>query len=340
MKKLVWSEAPTTTRFFQNMPVSLADPYWRNGPVPTFCGDVATIAYRARTMELPVADLDARITSTSGTIDGATLSDGDFAQTIPLAFGDARQAWIELDFRRTQRIQALTLAVERSVMHPLGEPVPTGHLEASEDGRVFRKVVDLPQTAPLQRSALAQTISFVPAEARVYRIVFERPHEPSTKSVDRELVYRVAELVLWPCARVNRVEDKAGFSTRRIAKRDDTPPAGADSIIRRRDVVDLKGMVRPDGSLEWAAPPGRWMVLRLGYALTGKVNDPASRAGTGLQVDKLDRAAVKRYMDTYLGRFEQALGPELMRSKGLQSFLVDSYEAGPQNWTERMLQEF
>src|SRR5262245_18147692 len=78
----------------------------------------------------------------------------------------------------------------------------------------------------------------------------------------------------------------------------------------------------------------------LAYSLTGRVNDPASLAGTGLEVDKLDREAVQRYMNTYLGKFEHALGPDLIGPRGLQSLVVDIYEAGAQNWTAGMLKEF
>ena len=49
-------------------------------------------------------------------------------------------------------------------------------------------------------------------------------------------------------------------------------------------------------------PPGEWLVLRFGASLTGQTNGPAPPEATGLEVDKLDGAKVRRYLDTYLGR--------------------------------------
>ncbi len=47
-------------------------------------------------------------------------------------------------------------------------------------------------------------------------------------------------------------------------------------------------------------PHGNWMVLRIGYSLTGHENGPAPAEATGLEVDKLNREDVKNYVDGYL----------------------------------------
>jgi hypothetical protein len=356
MKKLVWSETwveggkafkgqlkqpPRTTGFFQNIPLPEGDPHWAGKFIPTYYADIATIAYRAPKRARSMATLKPIVTSSVGLIEGMPLYDGDLAQGVELEFRNAQQAWIQFSFAKPQSIQALTMAIDRPVMHPLQAPIPRGWLEASDDGRDFRKVADLPQTGAIEASALEQTIAFAPAQARVYRVVLERPKQLPTDHADAEAFsYRIMELELHTAAHVNRFEDKAGFSTRQIVAKDDTPDASTDSVIRQSDIVDLTDKVRADGSLDWTPPRGHWVVLRFGYSLTGKVNDPASPAGTGLEVDKLNRQSVKHYLDTYLGKYAQSLGPELIGQKGLQYVLVDSYEAGPQNWTERMLEEF
>lgn len=355
MKKLVWGETwveggkpfkgllkspPDTTGYFQNIPLSPADPHWRGHPAHIFYADIATIAYQAPALEQPLAALNPIVTSSAGAIQGPDLFDGDLAQTVPLRLGESTEGWIQFDFKRAEPIQALTLVIDRPVMHPLHASLPRGYLAASDDGRVFRRVLDLPQTGD-ESNAPEQTISFPTVRANVYRLVFEHPQEvPSNQSDTKALTYRIAELVLHTAPRVNRFEDKAGFSTRQILARDDTPNVSAESVIRRSKVIDLTQKVRSDGFLDWVPPPGRWVVLRFGYSLTGKVNDPAPTAGAGLEVDKLNREAVKRYMDAYLGKYIHALGSELMGRKGLRSVIVDSYEAGPQNWTDRMPEEF
>jgi hypothetical protein len=69
------------------------------------------------------------------------------------------------------------------------------------------------------------------------------------------------------------------------------------------------------------------------------MNRPASPEATGLEVDKLDPDAVKRYMDHYLAMYRDASGG-LMGKRGLQAMMFDSWEAANENWTPRILDAF
>jgi len=53
---------------------------------------------------------------------------------------------------------------------------------------------------------------------------------------------------------------------------------------------------------------GEWVVLRMGYSLTGAINNPAAPEASGFEVDKLSRTHVSAYMDEYLRRLETASG--------------------------------
>jgi hypothetical protein len=97
--------------------------------------------------------------------------------------------------------------------------------------------------------------------------------------------------------------------------------------------------MRADGTLVWTPPAGRWVVLRMGYSLTGARNSPASPEATGLEVDKLSRAHVRAYFENYLNQYRDTLGP-LMGRRGLQYVITDSWEAGVANWTDAMIAEF
>jgi hypothetical protein len=356
MKKLVWSETaieggrpftgrlpkpPETTGLFQNIPLPKLGTGGTDGRiVPIYYADIATLAYRAPDSEVSLANLKPTVTSSAGAIDAARLSDGDLASSVSLPFGAAPQAWIRFSFQRPQRIQALTVVVGPAVFgfNPLLEIRERGWLEASLDGQMFNKIADLPvQGAP------QQTVSFAPIVAREFRVVFARPQATLMEQMglaSAATVHQIAELVLHTGARVNRFEDKAGFSTRQILDEDDTPAVAAGDAIPKAGVIDLTGKMRTDGSLDWTPPPGRWIVLRFGYSLIGRTNVPASRAGTGLEVDKLNREYVKAYIDQYLDLHRNALGKGLMGAHGLQYVLMDSNEAGAQNWTDDMLKEF
>ena len=98
--------------------------------------------------------------------------------------------------------------------------------------------------------------------------------------------------------------------------------------------------MHPDGTLDWTPPPGNWVVLRFGYSLLGITNHPATAEATGLEVDKLDRRYVKKYMDTYLDSYKKTVGPDLMGKRGLRYVVNDSWEAGSQNWTDNMIAQF
>ena len=149
----------------------------------------------------------------------------------------------------------------------------------------------------------------------------------------------VAELVLHTGARVNRFEEKAGFATATSVDLANAATPEVKNAILKSDVVDLTSMMKPDGSLEWTPPAGKWVIMRLGYSLTGHQNSPASPEATGLEVDKLNPVFVKRYFDNYLDQYKDATGG-LMGKRGLQYIITDSWEAGTQNWTDNMMTEF
>ncbi len=94
-----------------------------------------------------------------------------------------------------------------------------------------------------------------------------------------------------------------------------------------------------DGILDWNAPEGDWMVYRFAYTLIGTTNGPAPPEATGLEVDKLDAGAVRRYWDNYLGLYKETLGRDLGPGS-INNIDIDSYESGKGTWTPRMEEEF
>ncbi len=148
------------------------------------------------------------------------------------------------------------------------------------------------------------------------------------------------EFVLHASPRVNRWEEKAGFGLVRDYYAIASPPVDPKLAVAPSEVVDLTSRMKPDGSLQWTPPNGEWVILRLGYSLTGTTNHPATKEATGLEVDKLDRQAVKTYIDTYLGSYFETLGPQLMGRHGVKALLTDSIEVGPYSWTPDLLAQF
>lgn len=109
-------------------------------------------------------------------------------------------------------------------------------------------------------------------------------------------------------------------------------PASADHVIASASVQNISKHLRPDGSLEWDVPAGDWIVQRIGMVPTGTKNSPASPEATGLEVDKMNRTALKSHFDAYVGNLLNRL-PAAER-KSWKHVVADSYERGPENWTD------
>lgn len=111
-------------------------------------------------------------------------------------------------------------------------------------------------------------------------------------------------------------------------------PAGS-GVVHSAEVLDLTKQMDATGRLVWDAPPGRWVVKRLGMVPIGTQNAPASTESRGLEVCKMSREHIRAHFDGMVGEFLRRT-PEADR-KALKYVIADSYETGPQNWTDGML---
>lgn len=350
MKKMVWSATrveggkpfdgtlahpPETSGLFQNFPAAPRHTFDATpGPLPQFYQDAAVVAYRIPDGDTSQAELDPKVTASSGSVNVAALSDGDVntpAIVLP-AEAPGSQSWIQFDYGHPQSIQSITLD-DPSQMGGIWmrriDAIPP-RLESSDDGEHFRKVVDIPFGPIIQR-----TVSFDAVTARYFRIVWQTDAgaEPSPD-------HRITELVLHNGARVNQFEVRAGFAAAADYYAIHDPQVAPQFIVPQSDVIDLTGKMKPDGTLDWTPPAGNWMVLRIGESLTGHENGPAPAEATGLEVDKLNRQFVKNYVDGYLKMYSDTVGPSLIGKEGISYVLTDSIESGPQNWTDHILEEF
>ena len=85
-------------------------------------------------------------------------------------------------------------------------------------------------------------------------------------------------------------------------------------------------------------PAGEWTVVRIGHTTTGKTNPTAPPTGQGLEVDKFSPGALERFWRTFPETLIADAGAQA--GKTFKRFEVDSYEAGPQDWTPLMRDEF
>jgi hypothetical protein len=369
MKKYVWSATfveggkpftgtlthpPSNTGAFQNVSIhDLLSAPEGSKPIPQFYADAAVIAYRRPADDVPIESLHPKVTASAGTPDAAMLSDGDLEKTVKLpipAVGES--AWIQYEFAAPQTMRSITIVTKNldSIAATLaGIANPEKSLEASDDGQNFRTILKLPDGGSPQH-----TVTFAPVTAKFFRVVFKRtpppPLPPWASGLDPSSLgfkigppptdYEIAELVPHQGARVNRFEEKAAFTPVPDLYQFATPPDPTAQVVAKSDVIDLTSKMRADGTLDWAPPPGNWVVLRLGYSLLGITNHPATAEATGLEVDKLSRAFVKDYMNTYLDSYKQTVGADYIGKRGLRFVINDSWEVGSQNWTDDMIAQF
>ncbi len=108
--------------------------------------------------------------------------------------------------------------------------------------------------------------------------------------------------------------------------------------IDPRTVRDITGFLDENGALQWDAPAGRWTILRMGHTTTEEEVAAAPDSGRGLECDKFRKEAVDLHFAAHLDPLFARLGP--LVGATFAGLLIDSWEAGKQNWTIRFPEEF
>ena len=345
MKKLVWSGS--TLKGPVHFSGQLPSPPAVNGPIrdmkrslssdpeanPSYYGDQVVIAFPTppdEQQQLP----EPEVTTHEGILDAVALLDGSLNTSVEIGSGDAEKAWIQYTYELPVTIRAVTIASRTGI--------PFGKLTASMDGETYHPLVYLPGTQNY-RGGRVRTWSVPETKARFFRLELTGA-PPSPAEVISQTppglpdAYSFTEFILHSGSRVHRWEDKAGFSLLFEYGSTPTPPVPETSVLPARHVVNLSDRMDENGILSWDVPEGDWTVLRMGYSLTGAKNRPARPGGLGYEVDKLNETHTRSYMETYLDMLEGSVGPLL--GETLQYILMDSWEAGMQNWTDDMIREF
>ncbi len=360
MKKLVWGEtllkggkrfsgklsaAPDETGPYQNAPFLEEIPI---GPQderkPKASGSIAVIAVPVLASGLPTPNYMANGIMP---LDATVLTDADFGSSADVALAPDLSGNVTVSYAKPVTVRSMRVFIPGLKLPFRGVPLKVSF--EVRDGSGWRQIDDVTITS------VPTTHAFAPTTGSEFRLRLEDINggksqdllgeAPGAVAVDffntgPLTKVRLAELRLSAETRVDRAEEKAGYETvldyHAIADADATQACTALG-----DVIDLSDRVRADGTLDWTPPKGRdWRVLRFGWSLTGKTNHPATPEATGLEVDKFDAAAVRRYLETYLSKYRDTVGAENIGKRGLRAILTDSIEVGKANWTPAMEAEF
>ncbi|MDR2673955.1 MAG: hypothetical protein LBC18_03575 [Opitutaceae bacterium] len=315
MQQLVWTE--TTARGPGAVEKTLPRPHANAG----WYRDAFVLAFPALPgEETPYEDCIRKITTSGGGgagVDKAFLSDGRPATGARLAKGET----LVIELEAETEIHAV------SILGLDGGPFPPLTLEASADGARYAPLCRV--TAPARHGIAAPGTAVFPArKARCVRLA--APGECG-----------LSEVVLHRAPRIEDWTFKANFAYR-VSRQADmpAPAAGAPApAVAPQTVRDITRHMDAGGRLRWDAPPGAWTILRIGHTGTGQTNISASEAGQGLETDKFSREATEFHFNTVIGR---VLADAAADGGGgrLAGVLIDSYEAGMQNWTASFPEEF
>ena len=269
---------------------------------------------------------------------------GDFQDIAVLAFptpaGEGDVAQITARTPTAISFQMPSAWTARSVaVYPIKPVNVEAELQASDDGRAYRTV----KKFTIDRHNLEVNVGPVPlapvvvslpaTTARFFRLTF---------SADCEL----GDVRLSSAARVESIAEKSLVK----AFQDPQPPfdfyawpAAAEPdrpefMVNPRGVRNISRHMTAAGLLRWDVPAGEWTVLRTVAMPTGTQNSPAPPEATGLEVDKMSRPALRSHFEAYVGRLLARMPQDQRRA--LKHVVADSYEMGPQNWTDGFAADF
>ncbi|WP_207535170.1 glycosyl hydrolase [Desertivirga arenae] len=253
------------------------------------------------------------------------------------AFRSGEPVWIQYAFEKPFTARSVFI-------HTDGNNVQAHRLkiEISDDGKVFRPVTRLePPRHGWQDSEQEISHSIKPTTAKFFRFSYNpEGTEPGSEDMENakwKPSLKLVGLTLSAEPVIHQFEGKSG-AIWRVSKRSTPAEISKDLCIPLNKVINLTNKVNADGSLTWNAPKGNWTILRIGHTSTGQTNATGG-AARGLECDKFNPDAIKLHFDNWFGEAVRRAGPSLT-PRVLNTFFMDSWECGSQNWSPVFKDEF
>ena len=294
--------------------------------------DVRLIAFRQPETETNDIDMK-KVTAASESIkDIANLFDGS-AETFT-TFNRGKDLVIDLTLSG--------MSGQKSGLQSVGiKPLDHGYtlrcrVESSGDGKTYRQIADYAEQRGHQGAKNKNTIVI-----------------PFTETKDRHirLTFNVSKNVKFAEMSLTRTAVLAGYVRKQLGEtnpstrppwdayvwKEQVEPAAGSALVSG-EVIDLTSKMDANSRLKWNAPPGKWVVLRMGMIPIGTQCAPSSPESRGLEVDKMNAEHVQSLFDGMVGEFLRRT-PAKDR-KAFKYVIADSYETGPQNWTDGFIEKF
>jgi hypothetical protein len=328
MQKITWSK--TLINGGRHYSDTLAKPKINAG----YYKDIAVFAY-------PVSSGDTLSTET--VIPKVSSSKPDIEAQFLVAKGNKKTfssdttCWVQYAFSQPFTCRSVTIRTN-------GNNYEAQRLiiEVSDDGQSFRKVTRLePARAGWQDGDAPNTYAINAVTAKYFRFVYDKagtePGAEDLESAKWKPNLRIQGIELSGAARINQFEGKNG-EVWRVAKRTTAQEVPDALCIPKDKLINISRYLDANGRLNWDAPAGKWIVIRMGNTSTGHMNETGG-AGKGLECDKFSPEAARFQFEHWYGEAIKQAGPDLA-AQVLKIFHIDSWECGSQNWSANFQAEF
>lgn len=329
MQKLVWTK--TYIKSGSNGNILLEQPEANEG----YYKDVAVFAYPANS-----SDAFSGIVQ----VPAVTASNGTRPQFLSFPDKNNKQSfksdtacWIQYKYPDVFTCRSIRI-------HIGGNNYQAQRLlvQTSNDGENFTSIKRLvPPRSGWQDTDEDYTFSISPTTAKYFRFVYDKTGtEPGSEDLDAakwKPSLKVMGIYLSDEPAINQYESKNGSVWRVAANTTEAEIPNSDAVPLK-NIIELSAKMDKQGNLQWNAPQGNWVVVRIGHTSTGHTNATGG-AGAGLECDKFNAAAVKLQFDNWFAKAFSNTGPALAKEV-LKVFHVDSWECSSQNWSTEFKNEF
>ena len=298
-----------------------------------FYKDVAVIAYPATaSTKKSMYRKKFTLTSSHKCDDIKNAADANVVSAAKFFPSGGEDKPVELIIEFEEPFTATTVAIADYLFNQNQRPA-TYKLEYSNDGEKYKQIQTITVSAP------KAVKTFEAVTAKFFKLVMIQP--PKVIFHEHYFTFHEVELL---GAKANssivKINDFLNKSSNFIRRRDYLKPTQVEDnyLIDKSSLINISSFLTADGTLKWDAPEGEWEIIRVGYTTTGRTNSPATKAGKGLECDKMSAKHVEDYFNA---------GPQILVDetrdfigKSFTHLLTDSWEAYGANWTENFPEEF
>lgn len=327
MQKVVWSQ-----KFIEGGKTfndTLPQPETKEG----YYKDIAVYAYPTPDDENISTQIIKPIVSTSNGVDASFL----VLENNTRNFSSTDSCWIQYAFEKPFTCRSIVIRTNGNnyQAHRL-------MIEVSDDGIVFKSIGRMkPPRHGWQDTDEDVTHAITPVTAKYFRFIYSaKGSEPGSEDLDAakwKQSLKIKGIELSAASKINHYEGKNG-SIWRVSESTTQEQVPDAACVPLAKMINISQYLSADGHLNWNVPAGHWTIVRFGHTSTGHTNATGG-GGKGLECDKFNPEAIKLQFNGWFGEAIKQAGPALA-AKVLNTFHIDSWECGSQNWSPVFRDEF